>query len=331
MPKPIVIDLSHYQVIPHDLNDTRAAGIEAVIHKMTEGTSKTDAKAHARYSLAKDAGMLFGLYHFLRPGKIREQADFFLDKASFAPDALLVCDFEVDAISLYEVLAFLRRVEQVSGQKPVLYSGNTLKAAGGAAKCPELADYRLWIAQYRNTAPTLPRGYKSWWLWQYTEKGEIAGVDGTCDLNAYNGDASDLRRDWVIQSSAVSSSVDSRHNSDTQADNNPPDTDPTGTDTLPPITPSEPVVVQKEKPSVWAKIIAIFTTVSAIGINLGTLIQQKLQELTPIQIGYLIAVLALAAIGIWIYQKAARGAQMRTMQLVEKAADPKQYTVELKK
>jgi hypothetical protein len=138
-------------------------------------------------------------------------------------------------------------------------------------------------------------------------------------------------RSFLAQDSAASSdskTSDQGVNSDQSA--NSSDT-PANQDTLPPITSPEPVVVQKEKPSIWAKIIAIFTTVSAIGINLGTLIQQKLQELTPIQIGYLIAVLALAALAIWIYQKAAKGAQVRTLALIEKASDPTKHTVELKK
>jgi GH25 family lysozyme M1 (1,4-beta-N-acetylmuramidase) len=79
MPKPIVIDLSHHNVIPHDLNDARASGIAGVIHKVTDGLSFVDEKFNSRYSLARDANMLFGAYHFLRPGMIdTQQADRFL-------------------------------------------------------------------------------------------------------------------------------------------------------------------------------------------------------------------------------------------------------------
>jgi len=40
----------------------------------------------------------------------------------------------------------------------------------------------LWIAQYRNTL-TLPKGWKSCFLWQYTDKGRIKGISTYVDLN----------------------------------------------------------------------------------------------------------------------------------------------------
>lgn len=225
MPKPLVIDLSHYQVIPKDLSGAANAGIAGVIHKATENVVVSDAKAKARKKLAEDAGLLWGVYHFLRPGHIRNQADAFLSKTNLIDDdTLLVCDFEVNGITLDELLLFLRRVESQSGQKPVLYSGNTLKELGGASKHPELAEYRLWIAQYNNKGPTLPKGFKNWWLWQYSDKGKISGINGNVDVNAYQGTARDLRQNWVIKTSAATATAthtaqDERDTSDSTTDN----------------------------------------------------------------------------------------------------------------
>jgi lysozyme len=208
MPKPLVIDLSHHQVIPKDLSGAADAGIAAVIHKATENVVVSDAKAKARKALAEDAGLLWGIYHFMRPGHIRNQADAFLSKTDLIDDdTLLVCDFEVNGITLDELLEFLTRVEAKSGQKPVLYSGNTLKELGGASTHRELADYRLWIAQYNNKGPTLPKGYKDWWLWQYSDRGKVAGINGSVDVNAYQGTARDLRQNWVIRHSAATASA----------------------------------------------------------------------------------------------------------------------------
>jgi lysozyme len=213
MPKPLVLDLSHHQEIPHDLNDTRAAGIAAIIHKATEGTKFVDGKVRARYSLAKDAGMLWGLYHFLKPPKktagktvdrIVDQADHFLTSAIWDSASVLVCDFEVEGISLNQVLEFLEYVEKESNQQPALYSGFLLKQLGGASKLTKLADYRLWLAQYGPRA-VLPKGYDRYWLWQYTEKGTIPGVSGSVDLNTYNGTEEELKRDWVIRHSTAAS------------------------------------------------------------------------------------------------------------------------------
>ena len=94
---------------------------------------------------------------------------------------------------------------------------------------------------------------------------------------------------------------------------------------------SEPVEVKKEDTSLFVKAGAAVTAVTGFGINLGSLIQTKLEAMTVQQIVYMIAALGLIAGAIWWYRKAAKGAQMRTMQMVEKAADPNLTTVRLVK
>jgi lysozyme len=200
MPKAIVLDLSHHNTIPKDLTGAHDAGIQAIIHKATESAGYVDEKAKARKFLTQDAGMLWGVYHFLRPRSIERQADHFTSQKDLIDDdTLLVCDFEVAGISIQDVLTFMRRVEKTTGQQPVLYTGHTLKDMGGAT--PELAKYRLWIAQYNNTGPTLPKGYKNWWLWQYSDKGSVPGINGNVDVNTYQGP--DLKNDWVIKTGDV--------------------------------------------------------------------------------------------------------------------------------
>lgn len=92
-----------------------------------------------------------------------------------------------------------------------------------------------------------------------------------------------------------------------------------------------PVEVQKESPSWMVKIAAPFTALAGLGINAGSFIQTKLEEMTVQQVGYMIAALGLVALAIYWWQRSAKAAQARTMQLVEKAADPNQTTVILTK
>jgi len=166
------------------------AGIIGVIHKMTEGMGGVDDKCDNRKFMADQAGLKWGLYHFMRPGDEVAQADHFIMEATKAgvltPTTLLACDFEVDGMSLKEVLAFLQRVELQSGIRPVLYSGHTLKELGGAQALPDLGEYRLWLSQYGPTAK-LPAGFDKYWLWQYSDKGNVPGV-GPCDVNYFEGD-----------------------------------------------------------------------------------------------------------------------------------------------
>jgi len=90
-----------------------------------------------------------------------------------------------------------------------------------------------------------------------------------------------------------------------------------------------PVEVVKESPSWMVKIAAPFTALAGLGINAGSFIQTKLEQMTPQQVGYMIAALGLVALAIYWWQKSAKAAQVRTMQLVEKAADKDATTVVL--
>jgi len=193
-----VIDLSHHNTVASDLAAAKADGVLGVIHKMSDGSGMVDPKVKARYSLAKDAGLLWGIYEFLRPGDVNKQAAFFMAKALEAgvldDDTLIACDFE-RAIPLIDVLHFLQTVERGTSRSPVLYSGNYLKDEGGAPACPPLVRYRLWMPQYGPTA-VLPKGYDSYWLWQWTDKGKVSGIGGNVDLNHFDGTDDELSAQW---------------------------------------------------------------------------------------------------------------------------------------
>lgn len=91
------------------------------------------------------------------------------------------------------------------------------------------------------------------------------------------------------------------------------------------------VEVQKETPSLFARLGAGITALTGIGINAGSLIQTKLEALTPAQILYLALALGLVGVAVYWYMRAAKAAQIRTLHLIEKAADPTQNTVLLTK
>lgn len=198
MPTARVVDLSHHNVIPDSLHDLRAAGVWGVIHKATEGTSFKDSKLDARYHLTKDAGLLWGAYHFLRPGDMAKQAQFFVETMLPYTDdkTLFACDFEVSGIMLHEVDNFMDAVELRTGRSCVLYSGHSLKDAIIAGQAPvDLNERRLWLAQY-SASPTLPKGWSSYWLWQYSDQGIVSGVTPPTDVNAFQGTIDDLEKTW---------------------------------------------------------------------------------------------------------------------------------------
>ncbi|MER3478843.1 MAG: hypothetical protein C4287_23250 [Leptolyngbya sp. ERB_1_2] len=93
--------------------------------------------------------------------------------------------------------------------------------------------------------------------------------------------------------------------------------------------PADMAIVHREKPSLFTRIGAAITALTGLGINVGTVIQSKVEQLTLAQTAYLLAALGLVALAIWWYRKSAKAAQIRTLALVEAASDPRRATVVL--
>jgi lysozyme len=202
MPTPVVVDLSHHNVIPESLQPANDAGVLGIIHKASEGITYVDPTCDNRLYLAKQAGLLFGTYHFMRPGDPGEQVAFYYDtvqalqsKAGESRDWLWALDYEDTGVSLDDVVSFLEQLEAVTQQSPVLYSGHVLKDKLAGNPDSRLTGYRLWIAQYGATL-TLPPGWDRYYLWQYSDKGSVPGIQPPTDLNAYAGPVSELLAGW---------------------------------------------------------------------------------------------------------------------------------------
>src|SRR5258705_932267 len=148
MPEPInrkVLDLSHHNTVS-DWNVVKAAGIVGIIHKATESTTYKDSNYNLTRLHANLNGLLWGAYHFLRPGDMQAQAKFFV--ATAQPDAktLMAADHEDDRVSISDLEVFLEEVHVLTGQRPVLYSGNVIKEQVGVHMDEYLAQHRLWLA-----------------------------------------------------------------------------------------------------------------------------------------------------------------------------------------
>src|SRR5262245_20125003 len=136
----LVIDMSHWNVV-HDFDEIAAAGVVAMIHKATEGSSYVDDKYYARQNGCREAGLLFGAYHFLRPGDQKQHAKHFVDTAGHID--LYAADHEDPNVSLNDLKTFLNEVEKLTGKTPVLYSGHVIKEQVGNSADQSLAKYPL--------------------------------------------------------------------------------------------------------------------------------------------------------------------------------------------
>jgi len=194
--KPMVLDLSHHNTVPQDFELAKKFGIRGIIHKATEGLGFKDKKYGARRSLAKDAGLLWGAYHFFRPGSVADQVDYFCDVAEPDGNTLMALDHEDAHCDVRSVKRFLELLEEKTGRSPVLYTGHVLKEQLVNVIDPKLGKYRLWHAQYGSSFK-INSSWKAPWLWQFTEKGDVPGIGGNVDVNSYADTPEHLALEWA--------------------------------------------------------------------------------------------------------------------------------------
>lgn len=204
--KPVIVDLSHFDDVK-DWDAVKAFGILGVINKATEGPGMIDKTFAIRRKPASDHGILYGGYHFLRPGDPVAQADHFLDViASVAGpnELLLALDHEDRHVPLANAGAWLKRVFDKTGRRPILYSGFLIKEQLGARHDPFLAQHRLWLSHF-SAHPVWPVNWTAPWIIQFTGDGQGPGphqvpgilIDGGIDLNHYGDTPERLKAEWA--------------------------------------------------------------------------------------------------------------------------------------
>jgi lysozyme len=202
----VVIDLSHNNANV-DLVKAKADGVLGLIHKATQGTGFCDPTYLARRDQAKQAGLLWGAYHFATAADAVAQAKFFLRVANITVGDLLVLDFEVNQASpaktmtLDQARTFIATVQDATGITPGLYGGAYLKEQITKVTDETLQACWLWWAQY-GPAANIPPTWPTWTLWQYTDGHHgnppftVDGI-GICDRDQYQGAAEELQAKWI--------------------------------------------------------------------------------------------------------------------------------------
>lgn len=190
------IDVSHHQGAI-DWDAVAGAGVVAMIHKATEGSSFVDDKCARNFEAATEAGIACCTYHWLSPGSnVAAQINHYLATIDPVQGERVVIDYEEDGCTL-DMLH--QAVEQLLDDdrdlQVTVYSGHLLKGQLNG-DCDQLLAERtdLWLAQYTEGDPSWPEGtYAQWTLWQYSESGSIDGInDALVDLNVFNGSDAEL-------------------------------------------------------------------------------------------------------------------------------------------
>lgn len=196
------VDLSHWQSTFDNFND-----IDFAIIKATEGVGYVDPACDTLYQRAKRAGKLLGVYHYARPNlgnSAVSEANWFVNNIKgYLNEAILVLDWEEgDLGNVAWAKAFLDRVKELTGIKPIIYmSASPMRSYNWKPVVD--ADYGLWVANYgsNNGQPqesvfnNYPLKYWSFYaLWQYTSRGRVSGYNGDVDMNLFSGDVEAWRK-----------------------------------------------------------------------------------------------------------------------------------------
>jgi len=180
------MDVSDYQ---KGIVWSSVAGIDFVYAKASEGVTWKSQEFASHCSGARGVGLKFGAYHFARMGTNTPWAEFdnFMSVVGHwnldLPAALdLEADFGVSGQAATEwAISWLQEAEREFKRRPIVYTSRriiTEKLSGGAG----LEAYPLWTPRWGDQPVNL-NPWNNWHIWQYTNKGKVAGVQGEVDMN----------------------------------------------------------------------------------------------------------------------------------------------------
>ncbi len=187
------IDVSEWQG-NIDFDEVKRNGIEMVYIRSSEGADYIDHYFEANYEKAKESDLRIGFYHYVTARNIEEaaeQARFFARVISGKEiDCKLAMDFEsFGNLSRYEINRiseeFLSTLEEVTGKEVVIYSD-----ASNARDIfdESLTSYPIWVADYFVEEPQNNGKWNSWVGFQYTDRGQISGIDARVDRDEFTDD-----------------------------------------------------------------------------------------------------------------------------------------------
>lgn len=174
------IDVSHHN---RRTNLQDGSQPKFMIAKATEGATRRDPKFNHYRNEARQKGMKFGAYHYLKTGKsAKEQFENFKNTVGKDIDIIPVLDVEQTNNKALSPKAMRRLVDEYSalckeyyGVKPIIYcnEGYRFKYFLGSG-------YKMWICNWK-TRPLLPCT-----IHQYTDNRD------RLDYNCLQGDLSDI-------------------------------------------------------------------------------------------------------------------------------------------
>ncbi len=198
------IDVSRWQG-DIDWKRARRAGVSFAFLKATEGGDVRDPQFKSHWRNAKRAGVRRGAYHyFYFCRSAAEQARWFIRNVPRDVNALPhVLDMEWNHQSRTcrarpsgtkvraEARRFLNILERHYGKRPVIYTTVDFFRETGIGDLP---DTEFWLRSVAGHPSQVYPGQR-WTFWQYTGTGQVPGIVGNVDINAFAG-TPDQWRQW---------------------------------------------------------------------------------------------------------------------------------------
>lgn len=179
------IDVSHHQGNIDWETVAKDTSIQFVYIKATEGATYVDSKYQYNISKANKTHLKVGSYHYFRmTSSPEEQFDNIKQNIKRdKQDLIPIIDVETtdgkSAISVKKnVLKLSILMQNYYGKLPIIYgtqrSYNTILA-------PDFNNHLLYIGKYSKDPPSI-KGKGKVAVWQFTEKGQVDGINKSVDL-----------------------------------------------------------------------------------------------------------------------------------------------------
>ena len=192
------VDVSAFQG-EIDWDKVASSGIRfAIIRLGYRGWGKAgklveDEFAKANLEGARKAGLQVGAYFFsqaLTTEEVDQEIEFMLNTlGDFTLDMPIVFDWEIpvpeartanmDARTLTDLQKYFAITMTEKGHDPMIYFNWNISR--NLLYLHELEDYPFWLALYQDRM-TYPYRVE---MWQYTDRGQVPGIQGNVDINVY--------------------------------------------------------------------------------------------------------------------------------------------------
>lgn len=182
------IDVSHWDSVIDWLRIRQDGRVKFAILKASEGVSFVDDQYANNKAGCQSIGMPWGAYHFFRAQyDPAQQARWFFNIVGMGCH-VYIADIEAAGEDLAnKVRIFVEELKRLGAPTVMIYTGPYFwkDNIGNAAWAKQ---YPLWIANYGVSYPMIPLPWTAYDIWQYSDRGQVAGINAAVDENWFYGE-----------------------------------------------------------------------------------------------------------------------------------------------